>query len=49
MSKLEDLKTELSSLQAELARIKSEGRILTDCWIARAKPGGSKEEQVSSA
>jgi hypothetical protein len=45
MSKLEDLKTELSSLQAELARIKSEGRVLTDCWIAKAKPGGSKKNK----
>ena len=45
MSKLEDLKTELSSLQVELARIKSEGRVLTDCWIAKAKPGGSKKNK----
>jgi hypothetical protein len=45
MSKLEDLKTELLSLQAEVARIQSEGKVLTDCWIARAKPGGSKKHK----
>ncbi len=45
MPKLEDLKAELSTLQAELTRIESEGRVLTDCWIARAKPGGSKKKK----
>lgn len=45
MSKLEDLKTELLSLQAEVARIEGEGKVLTDCWIARAKPGGSKKHK----
>ncbi len=45
MSKLEELKTQLLSLQAEIARIKSEGRVLTDCWIAKAKPGGSKKNK----
>jgi transposase len=45
MSKLEDLKTELLSLQAEVARIQGEGKVLTDCWIARAKPGGSKKHK----
>lgn len=44
MSKLEDLKAELLSLQAELARIQSEGRVLTDCWIAKAKPGSKKNK-----
>ena len=44
MSKLEDLKAELLSLQAELATIRSQGRVLTDCWIAKAKPGGKKNE-----
>lgn len=45
MSKLEDLKAELLSLQLELARIQSQGRVLTDCWIAKAKPGGSKKHK----
>ncbi len=45
MQKLEDLKAELLSLQVELARIQSEGRVLTDCWIAKAKPGGSKKHK----
>jgi predicted flap endonuclease-1-like 5' DNA nuclease len=45
MSKLEDLRAELSTLQAELTRIESEGRVLTDCWIAQAKPGGSKKKK----
>ena len=45
MSKLEELRAELSTLQAEIARIKSEGRVLTDCWIAKAKPGGSKKKK----
>jgi hypothetical protein len=45
MSKLEDLRAELSTLQAELTRIKSEGRVLTDCWIAKAKPGSSKKNK----
>jgi hypothetical protein len=45
MSKLEELKTQLLSLQAEIAKIKSEGRVLTDCWIAKAKPGGSKKNK----
>ena len=44
MSRLEDLKAELLSLQAEVARIEGEGRILTDCWIAQAKPGSSKHK-----
>lgn len=44
MSKLEDLKAELLSLQSELAAIESEGRVLTDCWIAKAKPGSRKKE-----
>ncbi|MBV8887986.1 MAG: hypothetical protein JO235_28865 [Chroococcidiopsidaceae cyanobacterium CP_BM_RX_35] len=45
MPKLEDLKAELLSLQSELARIQSEGRVLTDCWITKAKPGGSKKHK----
>lgn len=44
MPKLEDLKAELLSLQAELDRIQSEGRVLTDCWIAKAKPGSKKNK-----
>lgn len=44
MSRLEDLKAELLSLQTELARIESEGRVLTNCWIAEAKPGSSKNK-----
>ena len=44
MSKLEDLKAELLSLCADLARIQSEGRVLTDCWIAKAKPGSKKNK-----
>lgn len=44
MSKLEDLKAELLSLQAELATIQNEGRVLTDCWIAKAKPGSKKNK-----
>lgn len=44
MSKLEDLKAELLSLQAQLAKINSEGRVLTDCWITKAKPGSRKKE-----
>lgn len=44
MSKLEDLKAELLSLQTELATIQSQGRILTDCWIAKAKPGSKKNK-----
>ena len=43
MSKLEDLKAELLSLQTELATILSQG-ILTDCWIAKAKPGSKKNK-----
>jgi uncharacterized small protein (DUF1192 family) len=45
MLKLEELKTQLLSLQAEIARTKSEGRVLMDCWIAKAKPGGSKKNK----
>jgi hypothetical protein len=44
MSKFDDLKAELLSLQAELAKIQSEGRVLTDCWIAEAKPGSKKNK-----
>jgi len=44
MPKLEDLKAELLSLQAELAKIQSEGRVLTNCWIAKAKPGRKKNK-----
>jgi len=44
MPKLEDLKAEVLSLQAELAKIQSEGRILTNCWIAKAKPGKKKNK-----
>jgi hypothetical protein len=44
MSKFDDLKAELSSLQAELARIQNEGRVLTDCWIAKARPGSKKNK-----
>lgn len=44
MPKLEDLKAELLSLQTELATIQSEGRVLTDCWIAQAKPGSKKNK-----
>lgn len=42
MSKLEDLKAEFLSLQTELATIQSQGRVLHDCWIAKAKPGSRK-------
>ena len=41
---MEDLKAELISLQAELDKIQSEGRVLTDCWIAKAKPGSKKNK-----
>lgn len=44
MPKLEDLKAELLSLQSELASVQSEGRVLTDCWIAKAKPGSKKHK-----
>ncbi len=44
MPSLEDLKAELLSLQAELATIQSSGRVLTDCWIAQAKPGNKKNK-----
>ncbi|MBV9385810.1 MAG: hypothetical protein JOZ78_05210 [Chroococcidiopsidaceae cyanobacterium CP_BM_ER_R8_30] len=44
MPKLEDLKAELLSLQSKLASVQSEGRILTDCWIAKAKPGSKKHK-----
>ncbi len=44
MPKLEDLKEELLSLQIELATIQSQGRVLTDCWIARAKPGSKNNK-----
>jgi hypothetical protein len=44
MLKMEDLKAELISLQAELDKIQSEGRVLTDCWIAKAKPGSKKNK-----
>ena len=44
MPKLEDLKAELLSLHAELASIQSQGRVLTDCWIAKAKPGSKKHK-----
>lgn len=44
MSKVEDLKAELLSLMAELATIESSGRVLTDCWIALAKPGNKKNK-----
>ena len=44
MPSLEDLKAKLLSLQAELARIQSSGRVLTDCWIAQAKPGNKKNK-----
>lgn len=44
MSKLEDLKAELLSLQADLATIQSSGRVLTDCWITQAKPGSKKNK-----
>ena len=45
MQKLENLKAELLALQAELDRIQSQGRVLTDCWIAEAKPGSSKKHK----
>lgn len=45
MQKLEKLKAELLALQAELDKIQSEGRVLTDCWIAEAKPGSSKKHK----
>lgn len=41
---LEDLKAELLSLHTELASIQSQGRVLTDCWIAKAKPGSKKNK-----
>ena len=44
MTKLEDLKAELLSLQADLEALQSEGRVLTDCWIAKAKPGSKKNK-----
>ena len=44
MSRLEELKAELLSLQTELASIQGEGRVLTNCWIAQAKPGSSKHK-----
>lgn len=44
MRKLEDLKAELLSLQVELVKMQGEGKILTDCWIAKAKPGGKKNK-----
>ena len=44
MSTLEDLKAELLSLQEKVATIQSQGRVLTDCWIAKAKPGSRKHE-----
>jgi len=44
VAKLEDLKAELLSLQVELASVQSQGRVLTDCWIAKAKPGSNKNK-----
>lgn len=34
----------MTALQAEVARISSEGRVLMDCWIAEAKPGSKKNK-----
>lgn len=34
----------MTGLQAEVARISSEGRVLVDCWIAKAKPGSKKNK-----
>ncbi|OLP17262.1 hypothetical protein BST81_15700 [Leptolyngbya sp. 'hensonii'] len=44
MLKLEELKTELATLEQELAEIYREGRVLMDCWIAQAKPGSHKNK-----
>ncbi len=34
----------MANLQMEVARIGSEGRVLVDCWIAKAKPGAKKNK-----
>lgn len=34
----------MACLQAEVARISGEGRVLMDCWIAQAKPGSKKNK-----
>ena len=34
----------MTDLQAEVARIGNEGRVLMDCWIAKAKPGSKKNK-----
>lgn len=44
MKTIKDLKAEMACLQAEVARISSEGRALMDCWIAKAKPGSKKNK-----
>lgn len=44
MKAIEDLKAEMAYLQAEVARINHEGRVLMDCWIAKAKPGTKKNK-----
>ncbi|HEY9655080.1 MAG TPA: DNA N-6-adenine-methyltransferase [Crinalium sp.] len=44
MKTIEDLQAEMAGLQAEVARISSEGRVLMDCWIAKAKPGSKKNK-----
>lgn len=44
VKKLEDLKVELETLYQEVAQIYNEGRVLMDCWIARAKPGSGKNK-----
>ncbi len=46
MPNLAELKAELLSLQMELASIQDEGRVLTDCWIAKAKPGSKKHKYL---
>lgn len=44
MKTIEDLKAEIAGLQAEVAKISSEGRVLIGCWIAQAKPGSKKNK-----
>lgn len=44
MKSIEELKAEIARLQAEIDRISREGRVLTDCWIASAKPGSKKHK-----
>jgi hypothetical protein len=41
MIKLQVLKQELATLQAERMRISGEGEVLLDCWVAQSGAGGT--------